>query len=52
MIIIQRHYRLNLHVLSEGRKIRMKGDDLRICKKGVLGFLRDWLFKTTHKPAI
>jgi len=30
----------------------MKNDDVRICKKCVLGFWRDWLFKTTHKPAI
>lgn len=40
MIIIQRHHRLNLHVSSEGRKIHMKSDGVRICKKAVLGILK------------
>jgi hypothetical protein len=40
MIIIQRRYRLNLHVSYEGRKIHMKSDELRMCKKAVLGIFK------------
>jgi hypothetical protein len=45
-------YRLIFHASSEGRKIYMKSDEVRIWKEPVVGILKGLAFKTTQKPEI
>jgi hypothetical protein len=40
LIIIQRRPRLSLHASSEGRKIHVKSDEVRIWKESVVGILK------------